>query len=72
MIRAAEGYGVRQHHRIHTNRIMELADLPMVVTIIDSTEAITQFLPFMQEMVKVGLLTQETVNVVHHAPTDNS
>jgi PII-like signaling protein len=68
--RGAEGYGVRQGGRIHTDRMMELADLPMVVTIIDRDEAITQFLPTVQAMVKVGLITQETVNVVHHAPVD--
>lgn len=65
--RGAEGYGVRQRGRIHTDHMMELADLPMVVTIIDRDEAITQFLPTVQAMIKVGLVTQETVNVVHHA-----
>jgi len=68
VVRAAEGYGVRQHQQIHTDRMMELADLPMIVTIIDSTEAIAQFLPVVLAMVKVGLTTQESVNVVHHAP----
>ncbi len=66
--RGAEGYGVRQGGRIHTDRMMELADLPMVVTIIDREEAITQFLPTVQAMVQIGLITQEPVNVVHHAP----
>lgn len=70
MTRGAEGYGVRQGRQIHTDRMMELADLPIVVTIIDRTEAISQFLPTVQAMVKVGLITQETINVVHHAPVD--
>lgn len=68
--RGVEGYGVRQGGRIHTARMMELADLPMVVTIIDRSETIAQFLSTVQAMVKVGLVTQETVNVVHHAPVD--
>jgi len=68
VIRGVEGYGMRHHHQIHTARIMELADLPMIVTVIDTSEAITQFLPTVQEMVKVGLVTQETINIVHHAP----
>lgn len=38
--RGVEGFGVRQQHRIHTARIMELADLPIIVTIIDQAEAI--------------------------------
>lgn len=66
--RGAEGYGVRSGRQIHTDRMMELADLPMVVTIIDRSEAIAQFLPTVQAMVQAGLITQETVNVVHHAP----
>jgi PII-like signaling protein len=67
--RGLMGYGKRQHHRIHTARILELSsDLPMLVTIIDTAEAIAQFLPLVQEMVVGGIVLQETVNVVHHAP----
>ncbi|WP_421654359.1 DUF190 domain-containing protein [Leptothermofonsia sp. ETS-13] len=66
--RGIEGFGVRQHHRIHTARIMELADLPIIVTLIDREEAIAQFLSSVQEMVAVGLVTQETIRVVYHAP----
>jgi PII-like signaling protein len=51
--------------------MLELADLPMVVTIIDRAAAIAQFLPTVQSMVKVGLITQESVNVVHHAPENS-
>ncbi len=68
VIRGVEGYGMRHHHQIHTARIMELADLPVVITVIDTAEAIAQFLPTLQEMVAVGLITQETIHVVHHAP----
>lgn len=70
VMRGVEGYGVRQHHQIHTARIMELADLPVIVTVIDTAAAIAQFLPTVQEMVTVGLVTQETINVVHHAPAE--
>jgi PII-like signaling protein len=69
VLRGVEGYGMRHHHQIHTARIMELADLPVVVTIIDTAEGIAQFLPTLQEMVTVGLVTQESINVVHHAPS---
>lgn len=65
--RGIEGFGVRQHHQIHTARIMELADLPIIVTLIDRAEAIAQFLPSVQAMVAVGLVTQETIRVVYHA-----
>jgi PII-like signaling protein len=64
--RAVAGFGKRQHHTIHTARLLELSsDLPMVVTIIDTAEAIAQFLPVVQEMVASGIAIQETVKVVH-------
>ncbi|MBF2002415.1 MAG: DUF190 domain-containing protein [Synechococcales cyanobacterium M58_A2018_015] len=64
VIRGIEGFGVRQHRQIHTARIMELADLPIVVTIIDRAETIAQFLPTVQAMVAVGLITQETIKTI--------
>lgn len=67
--RGLMGYGKRQHHRIHAARILALSsDLPMVVTIIDTAEAIAQFLPLVQAMVVGGIVLQETVKVVHCAP----
>jgi PII-like signaling protein len=67
--RGIAGFGKRQHGEIHTTRIFELSsDLPMVVTIIDNTEVIAAFLSVVQEMVTEGIVTQDTVRVVHHAP----
>ncbi|MCG6135247.1 MAG: DUF190 domain-containing protein [Nostoc sp. LLA-1] len=61
------GFGKHQH--LHTTRILELSsDLPMVVTIIDTVEAIACFLPTVQQMVAGGIVIQDTVQVVHHAP----
>ena len=71
--RGVMGYGKRNHHRIHAARIIELSsDLPMVVTIIDTPEAIASFLPLVREMVTGGIALQESVNVVHHAPMTHS
>lgn len=65
--RGVAGFGKRQHHRIHTTRILELSsDLPMVVTLIDSAETLRAFLPLVKEMVTGGIVIQETVEVVHH------
>jgi len=70
--RGVAGFGKRQHHRIYTTRILELSsDLPMVITVIDTDVAIAAFLPLVQEMVVGGIVIQETVNVVHHAPITN-
>jgi PII-like signaling protein len=69
--RGVAGFGL--HQQLHTARILELSsDLPMVVTIIDTTEAIASFLPLVQEMVMGGIAIQETVNLVHHAPLTSS
>ncbi len=65
--RAIEGYG--KHSIVHTTRLLELSsDLPIVVTIIDREEALNNFLPVVKEMVKDGLVTMQTVEIMHHAP----
>lgn len=72
VIKGVEGYGVRQNHRIHTARILEFAELPLVVTVIARAEVIAQFLPKVKQMVTNGLVIQETVNVVHHTPLSSA
>ncbi len=67
VIGGTAGFGKNQ--QLHTARIWELSsDLPMVVTIIDSAEAIASFLPAVKQMVTGGIVVQDTVKVVHHAP----
>ncbi|MBV8882998.1 MAG: DUF190 domain-containing protein [Chroococcidiopsidaceae cyanobacterium CP_BM_RX_35] len=66
--RGVAGFGQRQHGEIHTAQIFELAsNLPMVVTLIDKSEAIAIFLPAVQKMVRAGIITQHTVTVMHYA-----
>ncbi|MBV9389793.1 MAG: DUF190 domain-containing protein [Chroococcidiopsidaceae cyanobacterium CP_BM_ER_R8_30] len=66
--RGVAGFGQRRHGEIHTAQIFELSsNLPMVVTLIDKSEAIEAFLPVVQKMVQVGIITQQAVRVVHHA-----
>lgn len=61
--------GFGKHQQLHTARILELSsDLPMVVTIIDTAEAIASLLPTVRQMVTGGIVIQDTVKVVHHAP----
>jgi PII-like signaling protein len=69
VIRGIEGFGVRGSGTIHTARILELSsELPILVLIIDSEAAIVRFLPIVKDIVTKGLVTLETLNVVHHAP----
>ena len=66
--RAIEGYG--KHSIIHTTHLLELSsDLPIVVTIIDREEVLNEFLPLVKEMVNDGLVTMQTVEILHHVPT---
>jgi len=65
--RAIEGFS--KNSGIHTANLLDLScDLPIVVTLIDRSEAIAQFLPTVQQMVGTGLVTVQTVEVLHHAP----
>jgi len=67
VIRGVAGFG--NHSRIHTTQMFELSsDLPMMMIVIDNSQAIAAFLPIVQEMVKEGLITRAPVNIVHHVP----
>lgn len=66
-IRAIEGFS--KNSGIRTANLLDLyAALPIVVTLIDREEAITEFLPTAKEMVGKGLITLQTLEVLHHTP----
>jgi PII-like signaling protein len=53
--------------RLHTGSILRLSlDLPVVIEIVDSKEKIEAFRPVLDEMMKNGLATLETVRVIHY------
>ena len=56
------GYGASS--RIHTDSMS--ADLPIMIEIIDSEEYIQKFLPFLDEMVKEGLVTIDDLEVIKY------
>lgn len=63
VIRGIEGFGASS--RIHTARILRFSeDLPLVIEIVDSDDKIGSFLPALDAMVKVGLVTLEPVEVI--------
>jgi len=65
VFRGVEGYGASNH--IHTTRILSLSDdLPMAIVIVDEPEAITAFLPQLDELVTEGLVVLEDVEVVKY------
>jgi PII-like signaling protein len=63
VFRGVEGYGASNH--IHTTRILSLSDdLPMAIVIVDRPDAITAFLPQLDELITEGLVVLEDVEVV--------
>lgn len=68
VLKGCMGFGCNSH--MHTAKLMRLSeDLPMIVEIVDSEEKITGFLPHLEEMVREGLITLESVNVIMYRAT---
>ena len=65
VIRGPMGYG--RSSRLHTTKILRLSeDLPIVIEIVDSEEAIQAFLPELEKLMGSGLVTLEKVKVVRY------
>ena len=62
VLRGIEGFGA--HSRLHTASILRLSeDLPVVVEIVDSAEAIDRFLASLDDVIEEGLVTLERAHV---------
>jgi len=73
VLRGPMGYG--RSSRLHTTKILRLSqDLPLVIEIVDTEDAVKAFLPRLDGMMGSGLVTLEKVQVlqygadVKHAP----
>jgi PII-like signaling protein len=65
VLRGPMGYG--KSSRLHTAKILRLSlDLPLVIEIVDSEEKINAFLPYLDEVMKGGLVTLEKVKVIDY------
>ena len=65
VFRGVMGYGANS--RIHTAKIVELSsDLPITIEIIDSEEYIAKIMPFLDEVVKEGMVTLDDIEVVKY------
>ena len=59
------GYGANS--RIHTASLIDLsADLPIMIEIIDSADYIEKFLPYLDKMVKEGMVTVDDIQVIKY------
>ena len=65
VLRGAMGFG--KSSRLHTAKILRLSvDLPLIIEIVDSAEKINEFLPALEKMIGGGLVTLESVRVIHY------
>ncbi|MEW6515538.1 MAG: DUF190 domain-containing protein [candidate division FCPU426 bacterium] len=62
-IKGFMGFGCKSH--LHTTKLLRLSeDLPIIIEIVDSEEKIAAFLPYLDDMVREGLITLEKANVI--------
>ena len=62
VLRGMEGFGAGS--RIHTARILRLStDLPLIIEIVDTIDNIERFLPEVDDAIKEGLATLESVEI---------
>ena len=59
--------GFGGHSVVHAARVFDLSvDLPILIEIVDTEEKIRAFIPMLDEMVHEGLITLETVEIIHY------
>jgi uncharacterized protein len=57
------GYG-ENNRNIRTAELVELScDLPIIIEIVDTEEYIEKFLPYLDELIKKGMMTIENIEV---------
>jgi len=62
VLRGLEGFGA--HSRLHTARVLRLStDLPIVIEIVDRKDRVEAFLPTIEDSIREGLATLETVTI---------
>lgn len=67
VLRGVSGFGANS--RIHTDKVLRLSlDLPLIIEVVDTEEAITAVLPELDEMIGGGLVTLERARVILYRP----
>ncbi len=62
VFRGIMGFGANSH--IHTTKVLRLSeDLPVLIELVDTGENIQKIMPFIEETLKQGMVTQEKINV---------
>ncbi len=66
VLKGAMGFG--KSSRIHTSKFLVLSeDLPVVIEIVDTEEKINKLLPFLEEVVRGGMITLEKVTILKYS-----
>lgn len=63
VFRALDGFGRSAHHNTHHGHDLA-SDVPLVIEIVDSEENIRRFLPLLDRLSEVGLITLTPLQVV--------
>lgn len=65
VFKGIEGFG--GHSVVHAARVFDLStDLPILIEIVDTEEKIREFIPLLDTMITDGLVTLETVEIIHY------
>ncbi len=65
VLRGAMGFGANS--RVHSSKLVDLStDLPILIEIVDAAEKVQALLPFLDEIVKEGMITVEAVKVLRY------
>ena len=69
VLRGVAGFGASS--RVHTDKVLRLSlDLPLVIEVVETEEAIQSVLPDLDEMIGGGLVTLERAKVILYRPAD--
>lgn len=65
VLRGPMGFGANS--RVHTAKLLDVStDLPVVIEMVDSPAKIQSLLPFLDEVVREGLITIEGVRILRY------
>jgi PII-like signaling protein len=69
VLRGVAGFGASS--TVHTDKILRLSlDLPLIIEIVETDEAINSILPDLDEMIGGGLITLERTSVIMYRPAN--
>jgi PII-like signaling protein len=69
VLRGVAGFGASS--TVHTEKVLRLSlDLPLVIEVVETEEAIQSVLPDLDEMIAGGLVTLERARVILYRPKD--